>query len=791
MRHLIPSLIILGACLGGPTAVAAAPENGLPPPVLPQGVGVNIHFTRGHDKDLDMIAAAGFQFIRMDFSWGGTERRKGEYNWSAYDELTGNLEKRGLRAIYILDYSNGQYEDTITSRNPINGEVHRDTASPQKPESVAAFARWAAAAARHFHGRGIVWEIWNEPNIGFWKPKPDVKQYTALALATCRSIRAVEPDATIIAPASSTFPWPFFEELFKSGILQYLDAVSVHPYRSYSRGPETAAEDYLRLRGLIERYAPAAKKTMPIVSGEWGYATQAKGGVSLETQAAFIARQQLANLLSGVPLSIWYDWMNDGTDPDYNEHNFGTVTHDLNPKPSYVAVQTLTRELAGYRVVRRLNIAQADDYVLFLADADGDQKLAAWTTVQPHAVELELALPSSDDVIGCDGQGHSIQTQVRQGKLTLDLKDAPQYLTLKTPSPKLTAEACWQIDGPIPTLVEAGAGRQVDIPVKLQNRFNQPLRVRLNLRWPSGSDQTEVSLKPGEAGRATLVLKPTRRSEDGIPLTLSAEFQQNWNGNQWRVITRSVERRQLLVANPLVLALVPMEGGLRLQIKNPAGSSFLGQAIVNGQTIPVKLEAATPQFSARVTASADRISAQLLGSDGQVVTAPVECTFRPLPCSDCKAVLDGDAKVPADAHLAETNAPGDANQPYPTAQRLDYSFDEGWRFVRCVCAGSREISGHPQALGLWVYGDNSGNSLRMRLADSAGQVFQPNGPRLDWTGWRWVEFDLADLRNAGHWGGADDGVARGQLRLDTLLLVDGSRKKTAGTIYFTGPAFIY
>ena len=72
--------------------------------------GVNIHFTGGHEKDLDLIAAAGFKFIRMDFGWQSTEREKGIYNWSAYDELTSNLEKRGMRAIYILDYSNSLYE---------------------------------------------------------------------------------------------------------------------------------------------------------------------------------------------------------------------------------------------------------------------------------------------------------------------------------------------------------------------------------------------------------------------------------------------------------------------------------------------------------------------------------------------------------------------------------------------------------------------------------------------------------------------------------------------------------
>ena len=320
---------LLVTLLALPLALAAL----IPVPVLPEGVGVNIHFVTGHERDLDLIAAAGFKFIRMDFAWTAIEKEKGKYDWAEYDELTANLEKRGIRALYILDYSHHLYEEIVRGTNPITKEVQQTTASPQHPESVAAFARWAGAAAKHFAGRKILWEIWNEPNIQFWQPKPDVQQYTALALATCKAIREADPQATIIGPATSGFPWEFLETVFKSGALEFLDGVSVHPYRNPSKPPETAEADYVKLRELIDRYAPAAKKgRLPILSGEWGYSSNTKG-VSLETQAAFAARQQLANLMNGIPLSIWYDWKNDGDDPKEGEHNFGTVQPDLKPKP--------------------------------------------------------------------------------------------------------------------------------------------------------------------------------------------------------------------------------------------------------------------------------------------------------------------------------------------------------------------------------------------------------------------------------------------------------------------------
>ena len=71
----------------------------IPEPVLPAGVGVNIHFVTGHEQDLDLMAAAGFKFVRMDFGWTGTETAKGQYTWREYDELLANLDRHGLRAM--------------------------------------------------------------------------------------------------------------------------------------------------------------------------------------------------------------------------------------------------------------------------------------------------------------------------------------------------------------------------------------------------------------------------------------------------------------------------------------------------------------------------------------------------------------------------------------------------------------------------------------------------------------------------------------------------------------------
>lgn len=420
-------LLLLGLACG------LAHAGSLPELTVPSTVGINIHFNRGHERDLDLMAEAGIRIVRMDFGWAGIERKRGEYHWSAYDELTAHLRERQMRPYYILDYSNPLYEETVVSKNPLNGEEQRDTASPQHPESIAAFARWAGAAAAHFAGQGIIWEIWNEPNISFWKPKPDVAQYIALAKAASRAVREADPQAILTGPATSEVPVKFLEAFFSSGILESLDAVSVHPYRNYRKSPETAAEDYKALRELITRYAPAGKKEMPILSGEWGYASHAKG-VPPETQACFLVRQQLFNLAQKIPVSIWYDWKNDGSDPTEREQNFGIVTEDLKPKPAFEALRTLTRELSGCKLAVSIATGRDQDYALLftggLAGAKPIRKLALWTTEPAHDAVLEDARFGQGSAAAVNSFGRPASLTVETGRLKHTFHPLPDYVDL-------------------------------------------------------------------------------------------------------------------------------------------------------------------------------------------------------------------------------------------------------------------------------------------------------------------------------------------------------------------------
>src|SRR5262245_61566907 len=278
--------------------------------------GVTIEFYRDAYKQAGMMAAAGVGWVRVDLAWSAAEPEPGRYDFLTWDRFLDSFEQVGIRTLFILDYGNRLYEDGLP---------------PSTASGREAFAAFAAAAARHFRGRAA-WEIWNEPNLPqFWAGSPDPAAYVALARAAAAAIRREDPRAWILGPSlgGGTFDYKYLDATFALGLLDVVDAVSVHPYAAAY--PEAASAFYDEVRRRIAHYAPDLD--IPVVVSEWGYAVE---GLSRETQAEYLLRALETNRRSGIPLTIWYNWQ----EPITPWHSFGLLDVQGQPKPAYLALKS-------------------------------------------------------------------------------------------------------------------------------------------------------------------------------------------------------------------------------------------------------------------------------------------------------------------------------------------------------------------------------------------------------------------------------------------------------------------
>ena len=479
---------------------------------IPKGLGVNVP---GRDAGYVTTAnEAGLKFIRMDFSWSTVEEQKGVYNLAIYDAQVEEAANLNVGIMYILDYQNGLY----CSDKSCQTDAERD-----------AFANFASAAAARYAGKQILWEIWNEPNGNFWSPQPSDEAYTKLVAVTAPRIKAADPTAIVLGPSMSRFSgqWEWLENCFKRGLLNWIDAVTVHPYRNSA--PETVISDYEKTRNLIREYAPEGKKDMPIISGEWGYSIYPEGEprISEEQQAQYLARMFLVNIYQGVPLSIWYCIYNgpDPDGPDPRERNFGLIKWDGTKKPDYFAAQTICQKLAGYSYTERLNVGRADDYVLKLRKGQ-DEALAMWTVGVQHNATLPIGA-GNGTLIQMLGSESTISWG--SSGLTLSISQSPQYLLATYPN---NAQC---ISQSVPTSVTPGSNFSVSITMKnIGTKTWTPTTHYLGSQNPQ--DNTTWGI-----GRISLPNNVSPGSEVTFSFTVTAPTTPGTYNFQWRMFEEAVE----------------------------------------------------------------------------------------------------------------------------------------------------------------------------------------------------------------------------------------------------------
>jgi hypothetical protein len=387
-RWLLVGVVSSAAGIAG--SRAAEPLDG----GVPFQIGVCAHF--GQHKgipqlNLQQMKAAGITSLRDELGWSSVERRKNEYQIGDEQSQTFRLAaEMGIHPMLILDYANPLYDD---------GD------RPRSDEALDGYARYGEYLVRHFGAAVRMYEIWNEYDIGIGMPQKYRKggspeDYVRMLQVVYPRLKAVDPRVLVIggAPTPGGVRNGWLEQVVKRGGLQHCDVLSIHSYnysgRASSRTPEAWLTWMSETQQMLRRYNQ--QQDVPLLVTEMGWPTHVGKPNSTEPDlsASYLARLYLLGRTLPYLLGIWwYDYQDDGWNPEYNEDNFGMVRPDLTPKPAYYVMADLAPWIPHSTFLG--SVATPDEGLRGLRfRLDGEEWWAVWSANdRPHQVLLETDRP--------------------------------------------------------------------------------------------------------------------------------------------------------------------------------------------------------------------------------------------------------------------------------------------------------------------------------------------------------------------------------------------------------------
>jgi hypothetical protein len=419
-----------------------------------------------------LLKEQGVQWIRTEFTWTKVEPEAGTFNWTPGDDLVEAGHQAQENLLGLVDYWGSYIKDPYSAAN-FSADVQ------QYDAYLAALVKrympgGTLAQQEGWSHYGITaWEIWNEPSTAaFWGGT--VQQYAELVNSAAATIKAIEPNATILA-----YGWqpdvlvPLSDGAFTG--------VSIHDYPGAAYPSE--AEFYNGVENLRQLLTENGVGSDPIWMTENGWSTNS---VTETQQAEYIVRAAIQSLAGSLNKYFMFEWQ-------YPQEGYGELDASLLPLPAYPAMAGMTDMLNGYTPATSVNPIQMGTAVRAFAFQDGTRSLVAlWSPTQTGT----LTLPPGP-VSAYDWMGNPIASQ--GPGLTVPLSGEPVYLVANMPPAalaKMVQDGTIKGIAPVSLTVGTLAGSLGSLPnlsVTVTNQLNQSESGTLSLTLPSGWEAAPIS----------------------------------------------------------------------------------------------------------------------------------------------------------------------------------------------------------------------------------------------------------------------------------------------------------
>lgn len=334
--------------------------------VSPFGINTFLQLEAEPEKrvqSLELIRAAGFDFIRQEFVWEDIEiHGKGDFvdrrndpngvdAWAKYDQIVEAAEANDIEIIARLSNPPSwtrALTDTVGSLAP--------------PDDFNDFGDFAAAVAERYQGQIQYYQLWNEPNGNeeWGLQNVDPEAYTRLLCIGYERIKGVDPQAVVLAGALTPTvandgrhmnDLIFLQRMYNAGAADCFDVFSAQGYGLWSGATDHRLRPtvinyphHAFLRDIMVRHGDGEK---PIWISEMGWNVVPEGippnfgRVTEEQQARYgveaYQRSQVEWPWIGV-INYWFFKRHDDSERDQSWYYFRMMEPDFTPLPVYDAL---------------------------------------------------------------------------------------------------------------------------------------------------------------------------------------------------------------------------------------------------------------------------------------------------------------------------------------------------------------------------------------------------------------------------------------------------------------------
>jgi polysaccharide biosynthesis protein PslG len=319
------------------------------------------------ERSVQMIADAGFHWIRQEFPWEDIEiHGKGDFEdrrhepyrsaWDKYDQIVDLAGSYGLEIIARLS-------------NPPEWSrakgAEAGTFAP--PDNLNDYGDFVEAVVSRYRDRIRYYQVWNEPNIyPEWGEQPvSPEAYTELLKVAYTRIKVACPECVVISGAlAQTIPlgprdlndFIFLQRMYDAGAGSYFDVLAMQDYGLWSGPTDRRMRPRvlnfsrpLYLREIMVKNGDAAKPIW-ITEMNWNappvdLPDKRFGFVTPEQQArnAVLAYQRIKHEWPWVGVvNFWFFKRATDQEKDQSFYYFRMVEPDFTPLPVYDALKAYT-----------------------------------------------------------------------------------------------------------------------------------------------------------------------------------------------------------------------------------------------------------------------------------------------------------------------------------------------------------------------------------------------------------------------------------------------------------------